>query len=100
MRAQLLQLNCLYHKMLIDDVICYDKETNSPENIILNKEKRDVIKEILLRMNHKYTTAILLRDFNNLTYKEIASTLKLNEMTVRTLIHRARKQFQKAYSEA
>ena len=85
---------------LVDDFIVYDKEANSPENIILNKEKRDVIKGILLKMSQKYKTAILLRDFNNLTYKEVAATLVLNEMTVRTLIHRARKQFQKAYSEA
>jgi RNA polymerase sigma-70 factor, ECF subfamily len=85
---------------LIGNAICYDKENNSPENIILDKEKRDVIKEILLRMSQKYSTAILLRDFSNLTYKEIASKLKLNEMTVKTLIHRARKQFQKAYCEA
>lgn len=85
---------------LIDNIICYDKEDNSPENIILNKEKQNVIKGILLKMNQKYRTAIILRDFNNLTYKEVATTLKLNEAAAKTLIHRGRKQFQRAYSEA
>lgn len=85
---------------LIDDIICYDKEANSPENIILNKEIQNVIKGILLKMSQKYRAAIVLRDFNNLTYKEVASALRLNEASAKTLIHRGRKQFQKAYSEA
>lgn len=85
---------------LIDDIICSDKEGNSPENMILDKEKWDVIKGILIEMSQKYKSAIILRDLNNLTYKEIASSLKLNEASVKTLIHRGRKQFQKAYSEA
>jgi RNA polymerase sigma-70 factor (ECF subfamily) len=85
---------------LIDDIICYDKEDNSPENIVLNKEKQAVIKGVLLKMSQKYKAAIILRDFNNLSYKEVASRLKVNETAVKTLLHRGRKQFQKAYSEA
>lgn len=84
---------------LIDNINCYDTETNSPEYHFLNKEKQNKIKEVLLRISGKYQTALLLRDFNDLSYREIASLLKLNESTVKTLIHRARQQFQKAYAE-
>ena len=85
---------------LIDNVICYDKESNSPEYSILNKEKQNVLNEVLFKMSQRYRRAILLRDYNNLTYKEIATALKLNEMAVKNMIHRARKQFKKAYLEA
>ncbi len=84
---------------LIDEVNCYDNEDNSPENMILNKEHRDTIKSILLKMSQKYRTAIILRDFDGHTYKEIASTLMLKEASARTVIRRGRKQFREAYSQ-
>lgn len=84
---------------LIDEVTCYDKEDNSPENIVLNKEKQNVIKGILMKMSKKYRKAIILRDFDKLTYKEVASALRLNEASAKTLIHRGRKQFRESYSE-
>jgi len=85
---------------LVDENVCYDKESNQPENIILNKEKSIVIRDVLLKMSQKYRTAILLRDINDLSYKEVASALKLNEATVKTLIRRGRQHFKKAYSKA
>ncbi|KUO71420.1 MAG: hypothetical protein APF77_13475 [Clostridia bacterium BRH_c25] len=84
---------------LIDNINYYDTEGNSPEYHFLNREKQDKIKEALLRISRKYQRALLLRDYKNLSYREIASLLKLNEATVKTLIHRARQQFQKEYAE-
>lgn len=79
---------------LIDNINCYDIETNSPEYNLLNKEMKYKIKEVLFKISQKYQTLLLLRDFKNLSYREIASELKLNESTVKTLIYRARQQFQ------
>lgn len=84
---------------LIDNINCYEAEANSPEYHLLNKEKQNKIKEVLLRITGKYQKALLLRDFNDISYREIASLLMLNESTVKTLIRRARQQFQKAYAE-
>lgn len=85
---------------LIDDIACKESEANCPEYIYLNKEKYYEIKKVLLMINQKYRTALLLRVFQNLSYREIASRLKLNEASVKTLIHRGRQQFRKIYAEA
>ncbi|HWR61863.1 MAG TPA: sigma-70 family RNA polymerase sigma factor [Clostridia bacterium] len=85
---------------LLDEFTCYDKEDNSPENIVLTKEKQAVIKDALSGISQKYKKAVILRDFNELSYKDIASALRLNEASAKILIHRGRKQFRKAYSEA
>ncbi|HYE83002.1 MAG TPA: sigma-70 family RNA polymerase sigma factor [Clostridia bacterium] len=84
---------------LIDDIICCDSEANSPEYHSLNREKQKKINEALRKISEKYRRALLLRDFSDLPYKEIASLLKLNECTVKTLVRRARQQFQKVYAE-
>lgn len=84
---------------LIDNINCYDTESNSPEYSLLNREKQEMIKKAFNSIKKKYKTPLLLRDFRNLSYKEIASVLELSESTVKTLISRARQQFQKAYAE-
>ncbi len=84
---------------LTDTIITCDTEKNSPEYSLLNKEKQNKIKEVFFKLGHKYQTPLLLRDFKNLSYSDIAALMKLNEATVKTLIRRARLQFQKAYAE-
>jgi RNA polymerase sigma-70 factor (ECF subfamily) len=50
-------------------------------------------------LGRKYRTVLLLRVYNQLSYREIALRLRLNESTVKTLLHRGRKKFQKVYTE-
>ena len=85
---------------LIDNIVCCDNEENSPENIVLDREHHSAVRSILDNMGRRYRLVMLLRYIYGLSYKEVASTLKLNEATVKTLIRRGRIQFQKAYPEA
>lgn len=85
---------------LINEIIQEDSADNSPEHILLNREKGNKISEALQKLGNKYRTPLLLRDFNQLSYKEIASILKLSEQSVKTQIHRARQRFQNIYTEA
>jgi RNA polymerase sigma-70 factor (ECF subfamily) len=84
---------------LLENINCIDAEINCPENIVLNKEMHTKIKEVLLKISQKYQEVLLLRVYKDLTYKEIASQLKLKESTVKTWIYKGRQQFQKMYAE-
>jgi RNA polymerase sigma-70 factor (ECF subfamily) len=84
---------------LLDNINCNDSEINCPENIVLNKEMHNKIKEVLLKISQKYQEVLLLRVYKDLTYKEIASQLKLKESTVKTWIYKGRQQFQKMFAE-
>ena len=85
---------------LMDNSTCCDSEASCPEDIYLNKEKYQKIREVLFMINQKYRAVLLLRVSQNLSYREIAAQLKLKESAVKTLIHRGRQQFQKIYAEA
>lgn len=72
---------------------------NNPEESILNKELRDKINRAFGKVNTRYRTALILRDYNKLSYKEVAEVLELSEAAVKSLIHRARLEFQKIFKE-
>lgn len=72
---------------------------NNPEESILNKELRDKINRAFGKLSARYRTALILRDYNKLSYKEVADVLELSEAAVKSLIHRARLEFQKIFKE-
>lgn len=84
----------------IDYISAYDMESNCPEYIILNREKQNKIKEILSLIGQRYSKALLLRAYWNLSYREIASQLQIKEAAVKTLICRGRRQFREKYADA
>lgn len=84
---------------LIDNLAGVNNEYNNPELIVLNEEKRRMITEALIKINPQYRDPLFLRAFGLLSYKEIASSLKLSEQSVKTQIHRARRQFKSIYSK-
>ncbi len=84
---------------LMEDIGYSDLEGSSPEHILLNREKQLKVREALSMIGQKYRIVLLLRAWQDLSYKEIAAQLKMNESTVKTMIHRGRQQFQKVYTE-
>ncbi len=75
------------------------KWDNNPEANYLNTELRDKINKVIMRLNDRYKTVIILRDYNDLPYKDIAEILNLSEAGIKSLIHRARLEFQKLFKE-
>lgn len=84
---------------LIEDIGYNGLAGSSPEHILLNKEKQLKVREALSMIGQKYRTVLLLRACKDLSYREIAVQLNINESTVKTLIHRGRQQLQKVYAE-
>lgn len=85
---------------ILDDAIC-EKQKEPIENCI-NSELIRVIKNSILKLPEQYKLAIIMREFEGLTYDEIAKITKTNVGTVKSRIARARcqlKEYIKPYME-
>lgn len=76
-----------------------DKREDNPEEHFSNKELSLKIQKTMHKLSARYKSVILLRDYNDLSYKEIAVVLELSETAVKSLIHRARLEFQRIFKE-
>lgn len=71
----------------------------TPETIFLQKEEGKRIQDILLHLNEQDRTIILLRDYEKLSYEEIALILEVNTGIVKSRIYRARQKFRQLYDQ-
>jgi RNA polymerase sigma-70 factor, ECF subfamily len=71
----------------------YDPETVS----VRNAESRRV-RKVLMGLPPLHRAAIVLRDFEGLSYAEVAVALGMTECQVKALIHRARKGFRRSWT--
>jgi RNA polymerase sigma factor (sigma-70 family) len=55
-------------------------------------ENKDLIEKILICLNERQRSIIMLRDFEGYDYKEIGNILRLNESQVKVYLFRARKK--------
>ncbi len=69
----------------------------SPEAIILQSERRREIQELLLKLNESDRTVLILRDYEGLSYADIAGVMGLTEPVVKVRIYRARTRLKKLY---
>ncbi|MNV70047.1 ECF RNA polymerase sigma factor SigE [compost metagenome] len=72
-----------------------DKE--QPESLLLQREQKERIEQILSRLAPANRQLILLKYEMGLTYKEISAFLGISEGTVKASLYRARQQFQQFY---
>jgi RNA polymerase sigma-70 factor, ECF subfamily len=61
-----------------------------PGRAVAREDRIGKIREMLDRLPHSYRAPLVLRYYNDLSYKEIAEVLFLREGTVKTRIHRAK----------
>jgi RNA polymerase sigma-70 factor (ECF subfamily) len=69
--------------------------TDSPEEKIVNCERKKELQQALDQLPEHYRMVIMLRYMDDLSYKEIGEILQLPMTTVQNHLHRARKQLQK-----
>ncbi|MER3413434.1 MAG: RNA polymerase subunit sigma-70 [Armatimonadota bacterium] len=70
----------------------------SPEAVVLNSEMDAEIQEALNQMTPEFRVAVLLADMQGLSYEEISEVMNTSVGTVRSRIHRGRKQLRKYLS--
>ncbi|MEX1275883.1 MAG: sigma-70 family RNA polymerase sigma factor [Bacteroidota bacterium] len=68
------------------------KETSNAEDDLLLKEKKRMVSNALQRLSPLHRQIILLREYEDLTYEEIATTLRISTQAVKSRIFRAREE--------
>lgn len=69
--------------------------SESPEEIIENKEKMDVIQQAIDKLAKNQKIAFTLYKYEDLSYKEIADVMNISVSSVESLLFRAKKNLQK-----
>lgn len=75
----------------------YDKITRQPErksesgeDILLKSETRKILKQALIRLPEKLKVPLILKEYGDLSYREISAILGITESNVKIRIFRAR----------
>ncbi len=68
------------------------KETATGADELLQKEKKEIIRAALGQLSPIHRTVILLREYQDLSYGEIAKTLRISPQAVKSRIFRAREE--------
>ena len=72
-----------------DDSIVWDGD--SPEEELLAKERKDVVGIVLQRLSAPYREVIILREYEQLSYEEIAGITGATVSSVKSRLFKARK---------
>lgn len=70
-------------------------ESNSPERLMMTSEMEAEIQEGLSNMTPDFRIAVLLADMEGMSYEEVAQIMGTSVGTVRSRIHRGRKQLRR-----
>lgn len=62
----------------------------TPEEALQNKELRNALDQAIDKLPKKYRMALVLRDMEGLSAKEVGTIMGLNERAVKSRLHRAR----------
>ena len=72
----------------------HEAPTSNPEELLLERADRKILKDLLNDLPAAYKEIIVLRDLEGLSYKEISSVTQLPIGTVMSRLARARKKLQ------
>ena len=76
----------------LDDVALYvESDDPQPDDLALQSEQSDAVRQLLNTLPEKYRSVTVLRYYNDLSYEEIARITGLSESAVKTQLHRARR---------
>lgn len=72
---------------------------NDPAEVLLSRELDERLQVALDRLPHEFRAAVLLCDVQGFSYEEIAEIMRCSIGTVRSRVHRGRKQLRAALTE-
>jgi RNA polymerase sigma-70 factor (ECF subfamily) len=73
---------------------------DGPEEIVLRNAESRRVRKVLEGLPPMHRAAIVLRDFEGLSYEEVAIALGITDCQVKALIHRARQGFKRSWISA
>ena len=72
---------------------------DSPERDCISRENAEEVQLILAKMHPKYRMCLILREYHDLSYDEIADVLNTTRAAVKSLLFRAREEFRQVYAK-
>ncbi len=72
---------------------------DSPERDCITRENAEEVQMILAQMHPKYRMCLILREYHDLSYDEIADVLNTTRAAVKSLLFRAREEFRQVYAK-
>ncbi len=85
-----------HYEMTAGKYALENSRDDAPAEILAQEEERRQVRLVLARMNKKQSQLLILR-YSGLSYKEIASTLRLAPASIGPLLVRAEREFEKQY---
>lgn len=76
-----------------------EEEAPGPEELAEKKQLKKLVREAMDSLSDEHRQVLILRDIMDLSYKEIANTLNLNEGTIKSRINRARAGLKKIITQ-
>lgn len=73
-------------------------EHSDPEYQVIRRQESRHVRRVLEKLPPTHRAAIILRDFECLSYAEVAEALDISETQTKALIHRARKSFKRTWT--
>lgn len=89
-KTNLIYLNQEYETEGGSYKIQLDSNEDTPEELFEKKEVQRLVQESINKLNYDHRRAIILRDIQQFSYKEIAQIINCSEGTVKSRISRAR----------
>lgn len=79
-----------------DDALRFDPRDDAPdpEALATRREQQALVWKCLQELHPRYREVLVLRDYQDLSYADIATTLKIPRGTVMSRLHRARRLLQ------
>ena len=71
----------------------------SSESELLRSESAKIVREALAKLPFKLRTVIVLREYGDLSYQEIAKVVGISESNVKVRVFRVREQLRKFLDE-
>ena len=89
----------LKHNRLPEEDILFDEDkhphtedSSDPEQLLLRESDRQILRSALRRLPREFLEVIVLREFEELSYKQIAEVIQVPSGTVMSRLARARKR--------
>lgn len=75
------------------------KERPTASDDVLREEKKKVVVDALQKLSPVHRTVIVLREYEDMSYEEIAKTLHISTQAVKSRIFRAREELRKSLKD-
>lgn len=96
-RTQAIAIESLDQKAEVHDFPSVDRRSNPAEHAELQQIQQDVQLTLSQIKNPRYRLALILFEYMDMSYEEIAQTIGTTAGTVKTTLHRGRTRFKKLY---